>query len=710
MKRKHEQNNDYLPKVCFNKPPSSNLNTCEASFSNESHSSSLEVSLYSQPVNDLELANEPHIFSEAMASYCNTREKRVRLQKFNDDSSFDRVSTQTIIYGLDFQLREEHDCVPYFITITFPRRSQDVSLEEEWREMPKVVEFIMKHISKSFLVAGGIISLEPHKNTTLKDSKAKPRGKNTKAGRPHIHMNLWLYNTFLSPKVQMIAIGFQKMGWNVKLRKSIKHEDVVKSSLYTLKNIKNDTLKTIVQGAGISHNSMVWSNNPDTRHFFENFYCTFDKDEIAYKETNFSITPTVRKYNSDTLRIGELMYKLCLVENLATFNGYIYKKVDNTSFCWYRYQTLKWWLNSRWNFDMPQKYMEMLKQALPWLKSAIEDNQDSSNQILPQLNPSMHLIEFKDGVYDLQDAKFLKKETLSSNTSCICYYDIYFNSLPFPGRTLASVFALTAYPIKLGTSDDEILYEFSTDLANIGSTLHPMPEQRTEKKAPGFYLEGTSDTFKTTLSKAWLEAIRPGHLDQVARSKGPFNLDSLSKPQGCDFLWFNDDARWANSGLNIAQFLNLLDGGELVINPKHLRAYNKALIGAVVTTSNEGLEALAPKNAKGEYEPGDLANLKVLRKRLRTIYFKGRCDLYSQFRVSTHELRHNFIAESLSFMLYCGALYLRISQPPGRICHLPNSWPSSQNTKDSLIDQSDYRILNNTIIDQLGKTLGQLLI
>ena len=79
---------------------------------------------------------------------------------------------------------------------------------------------------------GGVIAVEAHKNSTLKSS----RGKNTKAGRPHIHMLLWFCHQFLNPSMEKLQLAIELQGGITRLEKLETWNDVLKTGLYVTKD------------------------------------------------------------------------------------------------------------------------------------------------------------------------------------------------------------------------------------------------------------------------------------------------------------------------------------------------------------------------------------------------------------------------------------------------------------------------------------------
>ena len=113
-----------------------------------------------------------------LGDYCNKREKQHKTK----DLFYDSYRQNYYIVGQIFET--DFNAEAFFFTVTFPQRA---TLEEEWQHAKLFIEDFKLFVSKHFMVLGGVIAVEAHKNSTLKSA----RGKNTKAGLPHFHMILW---------------------------------------------------------------------------------------------------------------------------------------------------------------------------------------------------------------------------------------------------------------------------------------------------------------------------------------------------------------------------------------------------------------------------------------------------------------------------------------------------------------------------------------
>lgn len=627
-------------------------------------------------MNTLTLSPQAEIL---LTTFCNSREKGRKKAKI------DSPAINARIYALDFQLRHNHDCVPYFFTLTFPE--SDLFLWQEWAHMPEFTEQLLKALSQNYLIAGGFLAFEPHKNSSLKSK----RGKNTRAGRPHIHMCLWFYHTFLTPHIELLSFALQRGNFNIKTKKCNTYQDCVMAGLYTLKERNNAQLLHFSQMMGLKSNTAVIANNPYTLSLFKDFH-RFAKADIYWMELLLCKTPTIRKHDDRTVMVTELFYKLFIDKGLSVWDGWVYKGRPHTQFTWDKWNTIDWWLNSQWDFSLSPTYLNMLRESYRWIKNSPTEKDTQSRPILPQLNPSMYYLEFIDGVYACDQGQLIAKDLVAPNTACISYTHQRFNHLKPPVFTLAALLELTVAGLNSTPSSKhenpktaKDVFSLMRGMVDIGSTMHP---HNSSKRAPGFYLWGPSDTFKTSMVEAWLGAVRPGHLDFVPRQKGAFNLQNLAKDGRVSYLWFADDSRWFDLGVSVGQFINILDRKTMAINPKHQRAFNKELIGSVVITSNESLESLRVDHDFASEQSLEVAqcNKEALGKRLRVIHFRprfntgGTTNLTQIWDLSSQQLRQTFKDEALAFMIFCNSTFLKVN-PPSYSGHglssphvLPSCW------------------------------------
>ena len=79
------------------------------------------------------------------------------------------------------------------------------TLKQEWQHGESFVREFKVKLSRHYMVVGGMIAVETHKNTNLK----KKTGKNTRAGRFHFHMVIWFCRQFLNRSAQKLQLALE---------------------------------------------------------------------------------------------------------------------------------------------------------------------------------------------------------------------------------------------------------------------------------------------------------------------------------------------------------------------------------------------------------------------------------------------------------------------------------------------------------------------
>lgn len=143
--------------------------------------------------------NETVNIKDFLAEYCNKRSKR-----FSIKDPFYNGFRQNL-YSVAEVFEKDFNTEAYFLTVTFPQMG---TLEEEWEYARRFIENFKSGLSRVYMVIGGVIAVEAHKNSTLK----KKTGKKTKAGRPHFHMLLWFANQFLNPSMHKLRLCMGSAG------------------------------------------------------------------------------------------------------------------------------------------------------------------------------------------------------------------------------------------------------------------------------------------------------------------------------------------------------------------------------------------------------------------------------------------------------------------------------------------------------------------
>ena len=169
-----------------------------------------------------------------LVNYCNKRTKQHKTK----DPFYDTYRQNYYIIGQVFET--DFNAEAFSFAVTFPQKA---TLEEEWKHTKDFIVNFKIYVSKNFMVLGGVIAVEAHKNSTLKSS----RGKNTKAGRPHIHMILWFAHQFLNPSMHKLKLTLELQGTISRVKRLKEPTDVFKAGLYVTKDRDDKDLRAVVQ-------------------------------------------------------------------------------------------------------------------------------------------------------------------------------------------------------------------------------------------------------------------------------------------------------------------------------------------------------------------------------------------------------------------------------------------------------------------------------
>lgn len=596
------------------------------------------------------------------------------------NTKIDGPAPNALLYSLDFELREKHNATPYFFTIT---SSTTETLEQEWSSMKLFLEALKVMFTRKHFILGGFLATEMHKNSSLKSK----RGKNLRSGRPHMHLLLWFHHTFLGDKVEFLSFVLQEMRLNVKVNICKYYTDTVKATLYTLKELKNQPFQTFCNRFGMKSSVILWINQEDVQTLFEKKAQQMIGYDVDVQVDIKNPIPTVRPYKDNALILTELFNKILIAKGFAHYDNWLYERVPGTRFSWDKKSTVDDWIKSTWDFNLPYTYITMLKEGYSWLKIVYDQRKKRSlMDLLPKLHISLYYTEFQDGVYDFGDARFIQKDDVNPGTVCISYHNCKFDDLPMPTLALTTLLfhmyrdvgetKNSRKPISISPTSLRLgrLYDV---LENFGSVYHPYFEGN---KSPGVFLSGPSSTYKTTIVFAMLNAVRPKHLDTVARGKGAFNLDALKKPDKQSFLWINDDARWKHLGLDIPDYINLLDKRPVLINPKFEKPFLDTLIGSIVTTTNEKLIDMVPSKRDqdgNEVDPYKDVDYLALRKRIREayLYLPRNYENVSQFfELEPKDLKKALDDEGLGLAIFANTVFVHRNYDKSKHKHVPDTW------------------------------------
>lgn len=531
--------------------------------------------------------NELILYKNDLIEYSKKHKKRTRVTK-NPGTQIRQT-----LYLISPIMKANYNAKPYFLTITFKESKKPIL--QQWNEAVSWMESFKKEISKHFMIVGAIISIEPHTDSSLQSK----RGKNTKSGMPHFHAVIWISHEFLNPEIEMLKLSFIKNNVFAKISKLKYDIDAIKALLYTIKDKDEVLLQDICKHVTKwDSNINVWINHEHVKKTLQLINIAADGVFFESQECYIEM-PTTRYHKDKGLLLAELYTKIFRLKNLAVKDQVVYEKTENTQFSWTRREPLKDWIANNFMENAPVKYLQMLKQNAYWVSTQGKTFKEGINyEFFPRLEIQFFLVEFADKAYQFKYGKTFEFNEIGSETNSICYVNENFNQIKPPFITLALLFTLLnkghdktiiAQTKKEITSDTKDFItawrRLQIALTAIGGLYHFDVHRKINKTV---YFRGEPNSYKTAFFKALLDKlIGLDHVDVISRNNSQFNFANLRKQNGQPYLLIMDDLRWEALGMEIPDFLNLLDGTFVRTEQKYMPAVTGALQGNIAITSNQ---------------------------------------------------------------------------------------------------------------------------
>ena len=605
-------------------------------------------------------------------AFCGTHSKRPRYKNVNMD-----VFKQTV-FNMAAVLQDQYNCSPLFLTVTFPFNKNNRQLQKEWESAALFIEGFKKRISQDHLVVGGVIAVEPHKNTSLKTRKGKDR----KAGAPHFHMVLWVTHKFINPGKEQLSQLLLQAGTYSKIDYLESHLDTLKAVLYATKEKGDDTITHLSQTFFKWENGInIWINHDDTQSTFE----TIGKGMCFQKHSCFNTYeklvdfPTTKRYNDHALLLAHIFSKVFARQGLAVKDGNVFSRIQGTRFSWQEWIDLDQWVAQRFSLDHPAPYMQMLKQNAEWIhnQGKVKKNHISFD-LFPKISPINFLVEFKDSLYDFSKGCLLDFQSVSPQTATVCFVGDNFDDCEPPFTFLGILHVLIAYGVDITpqrkdlSNKPETLYTnadtaalqrfqkcdnlFKDALKTFGGLFHPMLNR---KRNPALYLYGPSSTYKTFLIRTiFSKLVGLDSVEFIDRNHSRFNTANLRKNDDTPYVLIIDDLRWDHLGMHLPGFINLLDGYFVKTEGK----YEKAKTGPLKGTIDEPI-------ATSNVSVVDKEALKRRLKQVQLFSMKGAEDF-----TFSKEFLDQIEKEAVGFSILANAFFLQQAQISQNSLRLPKSF------------------------------------
>lgn len=628
----------------------------------------------------------PILFNESLIQqFCNTHSKKARSREIKHN-----IFKQTV-FNMAQTLEKDYNCAPLFMTVTFPVFPGKRDLRGEWIAAADFIQQFKKRISQDHLIVGGIISVEPHKNSTLKNKKAK----NTKAGGPHFHMVLWVCHKFINPEPQKLSQYMTEAGTYTTISYLKSYTDVLKTVLYTTKEKGDKAIKYLTSSFFEWEREInVWINHKETKHVFEKIaesLNTVEKQEFCFiSNENYHNFPTSKKFNDNGLLLAAIFSKVFAQKGLAVKDGNVYKKIEGTSFSWEKWIPLDAWITQKFSFQHNANFLQMLKENASWIyNQGVKKKNDLPFKLFPSLSLINFLVEFKDNLFDLSSGTTMPFKDVEPQTATVCFVDTDFDQCQPPYVTLGLLHCLVAWGQDITTQFEKLeakpyeqldRYEeaiitnmqasqcrFEEALQTLGGLFHPTHNRKQNK---ALYLKGPPSTYKTFLIKTLFnKLVGLDSVDVLDRHNNRFNTSNLRKDDNRPYVLVIDDLRWDHLGMHIPDFINLLDGYFIRTEKKFKQPQSGELKGVIAITSNEAIGG--DPNNKNSLNSSDI---KAIETRLQEVeLFNLRNPIREEF-VFTKAFLQQIEDEAIGFSILTNAAYLAKNKKIKTHLQLPKSF------------------------------------
>lgn len=364
------------------------------------------------------------------------------------------AQTQTFI-----QLAQENASVISFgITITYPT---DKDYLQSWSSLHQRIIDILSRLYK-LPIYGILLSIEIHKEKLLSKEKRRPMHQSRLKGRPHLHICLMLYNDFLCPSISKIENhirGETNLNFDLQVTQFIPDDstkglfNIKNWFLYCLKEAKDPTSQRFLKKfLNLSTSSFLFSGHPDSyqpcedlaqlfnqcdfnlRHFNDPGQIISDELSLIDKDL-FKHLPFVPQTNSDVLKVSFFLNGILKSLNYAIWPGktYICRLQEGARATWEEYLALSE-LYTLIIKQFPIKTQELLINSRPF-NLYVRDYQKLDFNWLPQVTIAEHLVELRDGIFDLRTGEFKPhfEDTNLGLISCSTFWPQFtFQNLPWP--------------------------------------------------------------------------------------------------------------------------------------------------------------------------------------------------------------------------------------------------------------------------------------
>lgn len=471
------------------------------------------------------------------------------------------------------------------------------TLEEEWVQFKHLMPMFIQQLGQKYLLAGTVLGVEMY-------AKQKSR-KSIRAGRPHAHMVLFVYNDFLSPDVydiraalmqsQMLDLQVVSMRLDIDTTKNkdgstrtVQQQDVINQIRYCLKGATTKEQKPLLQPAcqhylqrpslTININESIEQNplRPLAEYLQSKNYPL-----VAESLTFQSTVPVVRRYDDDDngakMQMAEFIRAICIQEGVAFYKQKLWKKGSHSYHTWVPWKHL-----SAFSTDvlsvahLPTEYLQKFRKGAAWaLTEGYEKRLDGPLvQVFPRLTLRSDLWEFDDGqLYDLAIGAF--SGTTEAFLSTGMHHKIRFEEMGFPSTAIRFLKNLV-----------ENQKQLHQTLLALGGLFHEVQDRKTHK---ALWIQGPSASYKTWFINAFLNKnFASVHIHRIPTlGISQFRYGRLIGET--DGVLFIDDFK-SEAFKEVGPLLNLLDGSPFVAEEKYKAGDLVEYKGGAAITTTQTME------------------------------------------------------------------------------------------------------------------------
>lgn len=560
-------------------------------------------------------------------------------------------------------LHYENHCGSFlFITISLaPTPGQ--SLDEEWIMFKHLITMFINQLSKRYLISGAIIGVEMFAK--------QEKGKKGRAGRPHAHIVLFVYNDFLSPDVYDIRAALmqsQKLDLQIVSmrlgmdttknkdgsRRTVQKQDVVNQIRYCLKGAATKEKKPLLQPACLHYlqkpslaivvNTRI-ENNPikPLAEYLQSKSLPMVTEALAL----VNLVPTVRRYDDDDngakLQMAEFIRAICLQEKVAFYKGILWKKPNDSFHTWVPWKNL-----SAFSTDvlsvahLPTEYLQRFTRGATWALTEGYEKRLSGplTQVFPRLTLRSDLWEFDDGqLYDLAIGQF--SGTTEPFLSPGMHQRVTFQEIAFPSTAIRFLREVV-----------ESQKQLQQTLLALGGLFHEVQDRKTHK---ALWIQGPSASYKTWFITAFLNKnFARVHVHRIPTlGVSQFRYGRLvGETEGVLFI---DDFK-SQAFKEIGHLLNLLDGTPFVAEEKYKAGDLVEYKGGTAITTTQTIEQTVWAKP----------DRKAIQNRCHIIDF-GAKKAYTKKQLA--KVQEDLVALGL----LCNALFLNANKQLSQVT-LPKAW------------------------------------